>query len=595
MYAEQLSYTGDVNLDKFQKEYEYYDRLHKEKYRDRNQSKREHTETLAINLGSSNKHTRELYEILDNERFLPAGRIQAALGATEREVSPFNCSVSQKIEDDIPSIYSALGHAAQILRLGTGIGYNFSHLRPKGALVKKLQAQASGPISFMELFNSSASLIESAGHRRGAQMGILNVNHPDIEQFINAKMETGKFGYFNISVGISESFMSAVKADSSWNLVFGERVYRTVSARELWGRIIDNAYDSAEPGIVFLDRMNEMNNLWYCEEIEATNPCSEQPLPPYGLCTLGSFNLVKYLVKTNIAISENIVHWGFDFDQFKQDIHAMVEAYDNVFDNAIYAIPEHKEEALNKRRIGLGLTGIANAIEMMIGKPCYGEPQFNDLLQRICFNLTVTAYEASVELAKKRSPFPLFDPIRYIDSRFVRSLPSNLVDDIEKHGIRNSHLISYAPCGTISQCAGNVSSGVEPIFYHEVDRNVIMPTGKEKVTLTDWAYREHGFRGKTLEECSVDQHLAVAEICQRWCDSAVSKTINVAADCSYEEYSKVYDRAYELGLKGITVYRPTELRGSVIVKSEKTPVEPTEPVNTSELGTSRCASGVCER
>lgn len=586
--------------DRFQREYTYYDRLHAEKYRDRNQSKAHHQSTLSIRLASNEKHSNELFDILHNERFLPAGRIQAALGATEREVSPFNCSVSGKIEDSIPSIYERLTQAAMILRLGTGIGYNFSHIRPEGDLIKSLQSFASGPLKYMDLYNQSAALISSAGHRRGAQMGILNVSHPDIEKFVDAKMEAGRLTSFNISVGITDAFMAAVACDGMWNLVFEGKHYKTISARYLWEKILKNAYESAEPGIVFLDRFNQMNNLWYCEHIEATNPCSEQPLPPYGLCTLGSFNLTQYLIRTNIAMSENIVHWEFDFDKFKQDIYTIVEAYDNVFDNAIYAIPEHREDALNKRRIGLGLTGIANAIEMIIGKPCYGEPQFNELLQRIDFTLAVTAYEASVELAKKRGPFPLFDPIKHPDSQFVRNLPDNLRSDIEKHGIRNSHLISYAPCGTISQCAGNVSSGVEPVFYHEVKRDVLMPTGKEQVTLTDWAYREHGFKGKTLEECTVKQHLAVGEICQRWCDSAVSKTVNVAPDCSYEDYSKIYNEAYYRGLKGISVYRPTELRGSVIVKSEtsnegKKPVEPIQAANTSELGTFTCASGVCER
>lgn len=591
MYAENINNTFDHH-----KEYQYYDRLHAEKYRDKDQTKKQHQNQIAKNLATNKNHCRELKDILTKERFLPAGRIQAALGATEREVSPFSCSVSKIIGDSIPEIYQALTHAAMILRLGTGIGYNFSHIRPKGDIIQSLQSFASGPLGYMDLFDASAALISSAGHRRGAQMGILNVSHPDIEKFIDAKMESGRFLKFNFSVGVSDAFMHCVENDYDWHLIFNNKVYKTVNAKKLWNKIVHNAYTSAEPGVVFLDRMNRINNLWYCEQIEATNPCSEQPLPPYGLCTLGSFNLTQYLIAP-----DDMGYIKFDYDMFKNDIHAIVEAYDNIFDDAIYAIPEHKEEALNKRRIGLGLTGIANAIEMMVGRPCYGEKEFNTHLEKIAETLTIEAYKVSIELSKKRGPFSSFDAKYYTLSKFIEdTLPNDLVSDISKYGIRNSHLISYAPCGTISQCAGNVSSGVEPVFYHELDRNVLMPQGKEQVTLTDWAFRVHGFKGKTLEECTVEQHLAVAQICQKWCDSSVSKTINVAPNCTYDEYKDVYDKSYKMGLKGVTVFRPSELRGAVITKSErkgddKKSVESNQVVNTSEFGTFTCASGVCER
>lgn len=585
------------NLD-YIKEYQYFDRLHSEKYRDKNQSRENHVSQLATNLSSNADHKVQLHDIFLNNRFIPAGRVQAAGGATEREVSYFNCSVSMKIEDNIDSIYDALKQSAKILRLGTGIGYNYSHIRPRNDLVKSLQTKASGPVSYMHVFDKSASTIASSGHRRGAQMGILNVWHPDIEEFIDSKMFKDALRYFNISVGITDDFMEAVAQDAEWNLRFGGKIYKIISARELWNKILRNAYESAEPGVVFLDRMNYMNNLNYCEEIEATNPCSEQPLPNYGLCLLGSFNLVAYLrfYKDDHDTRSEII---FDYDQFEKDIYQIVEAYDNIFDKSVYAIPEHKIDALNKRRIGLGLTGIANAIELMVGHPSYGEPIFNRYLEDICSTLVNSAYRASIELAKKRGPFPLFDKDLYCSSNFIKTLPMDIQNDIYKYGIRNSHLISYAPCGTISQIAGNISSGVEPVFYHEVDREVYMKDGKEKITLKDYAWREYGFKGKTLEECTINQHLSVGEICQRYCDSAVSKTINVAPDCTYEEYVEVYNKAYELGLKGITVYRPTDLRGAVITKSEenkdKKPVEPVEPVNSSEFGTFTCASGACER
>lgn len=552
--------TSDV--PKNQKELEYYDRLHKQKYRDKEQTREQHNLQLASNLatGDNSQHFFDIYNAIKNNRFIAAGRIQAALGATEREVSPFNCSVSQKIEDNIDSIYKALHMSAKILRLGTGIGYNFSHLRPKGALVKKLQTESSGPVSYMELFNTSAALIASSGHRRGAQMGIINVDHPDIELFIDAKMEKNKFRYFNFSVGITEDFMHYVRENGNWQLIFNGEIYKELPAAYLWEKIVRNAYESAEPGLVFLDKMNEYNNLWYCEHIEATNPCSEQPLPEYGLCTLGSFNLMGYIYFDNGK-------YHFNLKQYEYDIKNIIEAYDNIFDKAVYAIPEHKEEALNKRRIGLGLTGISNAIELLIGEASYGNEQFCEILNYLSGVLNYNAYATSVELSQKRGAFPLYNN-KYLDGKFIKTLPDWLQSRIYNYGIRNSHLISYAPCGTISQIVGNVSSGVEPIFYHKIERDVFMKDGLEKLTLQDYNYREFNFKGKTLEECSIQDHLNVTKICQSHCDSAVSKTINVPESCSYKDYERIYQDAYGLNLKGITVFRPTELRGAVIRPSE---------------------------
>ena len=557
------------------KELQYYDQLHSEKYRDKNQTFESSCFTQSVNFCSNTEHQTKILDALINRRFLPAGRIQAALGATEREVSPFNCSVSQKIEDDMKSIMSGLSNAAMILRLGTGIGFNFSHLRPKGDLIVKLQTEASGPLSFARMYDVMASTIASSGHRRGAMMLILNVDHPDIEAFIDAKMQKDAYRQFNLSVGVTDSFMAAVASNSLFDLVFNGKVYRTIVARDLWNKILTNAYNSAEPGVIFIDRLNQNNNLKYCETIEATNPCAEQPLPPYGLCTLGSFNLPSYLRHT----SDGFV---YDVEMFREDIKVFTEAYDNIFDNAIYAIPEHKKEALNKRRIGLGFTGISTCLELLENRPCYGEPIFCEGLSHLCEALRDEAYNTSIELARDRGPFRLYDN-RYLETPYISKLPNSLRNKILQHGIRNSHLISFAPCGTISQCAGNVSSGVEPIFYHSINREVYMRSGKETVTLSDYAYRNYGFKGKTLEECTIEQHLAVAEVVQRFTDSAVSKTINVAPSCTYEEYKEVYDKAFEIGLKGITVFRPTEIRGSVITKAEK----PIEEQFTS------CVNGSC--
>lgn len=554
-------------------ELEYYNQLHEEKYRDKGQSKADHQVDMATNFSNGNSYLEQvLYHCLSHERFLPAGRIQAALGASDREVSPFNCSVSQKIEDDMSSIMMGVHNAAMILRLGTGIGFNFSHLRPEKDLIKKLQTEASGPLSFMRIYNEMASTIASSGHRRGAMMAILNVDHPDIEKFIDAKLEKGAYRQFNFSVGVTDKFMEAVQKNEQFPLQFEGKVYRLISARALWDKILLNAYNSAEPGVIFIDRLNEYNNLHYCEEIEATNPCAEQPLPPYGLCTLGSFNLPKYLNSNR----------EFNYDLFAKEISLFVEGYDNIFDNAVYAIPEHKAEALSKRRIGLGFTGISTCIELMLNKPAYGSDEFCDKLDTFCAMLQYNGYMASSRLAAQRGSFPLYNKEQYLDGKYIQTLPNDVRDAISRDGIRNSHIISFAPCGTISQCAGNVSSGVEPIFYHRVERNVHMRSGLERVTLTDYAYRNFGFEGKTLEECSIEDHLKVAEVIQKYTDSAVSKTVNVASNCSYNQYKEVYQNAYDIGLKGITVFRPTEIRGAVITEAK--------PI---EAAFSSCANGVC--
>ena len=563
-------------------ELKYFDQLHQEKYRDSGQSKIDHIDTLAYNLATNDTHRDDIKDCLLNNRFLPAGRVQAALGATEREVSPFNCSVSQRIDDSMDSIMAALGNAAKILRLGTGIGYNFSNLRPQGAEIKKLKTNSSGPLSFMKIFDVMASTIASSGHRRGAQMGIMNVDHPDIEAFIDAKMSKDTYRQFNLSVGISDSFMQSVIEDKPWRLSFAGKTYKEISARYLWEKITRNAYESAEPGILFIDRFNQTNNLYYCETIEATNPCAEQPLPPYGLCTLGSFNLVGY-----------IDNQQFNKEQFKNDIQTMVEAYDNIFDNAVYAIPEHESEAKSKRRIGLGLSGIASAIEYLSGKANYGEQDFCHKLEEIVKILRDEAYSASINLAKRRGPFGLYSS-EYLKGEFIKTLPDALQTEISKYGIRNSHLISYAPCGTISQTAGNISSGVEPVFHFEQSRDVYMKEGKVNVTLKDYNYRTHGFKGKTLERCSVSDHMAVADVIQRHCDSAVSKTVNVPSNCSYQEYQEIYIQAYKIGLKGITVYRPNDLRG-IVIKEAKEPTKKMLPELLTQFDTvpAGCANGAC--
>lgn len=531
------------------------DRIHLEKYRDPHQSREEHSAKLATNLSSNHRHRDALASILINDRFLPAGRVQAA-GGSSRNSSYFNCIVSGTIEDSMESIGDKLKESLMTLRLGSGIGYDFSKLRPKGAFISTLKSAASGPISFMEVFDAGCRTIHMS-HRRGAQMGVMRIDHPDIEAFIDAKLEN-KLSAFNLSVAVTDEFMEALQDDDIFWLKFnGERV-KHIPAWKLWRAITTNAYNSAEPGVLFIDTINKQNNLYYCEEIAATNPCAEQPLPPYGACLLGSFNLTGYLRK------EIDNTYGIDFDLFHNDIREVVEAYDNIFERSIYALPQHREEAQSKRRIGLGLTGISNAIELLEGKPCYGSNDFSYRFETIAMFLRDSAYYASIRLAAERGSFHAYAG-PYLEAPFIKSLPEYLQSQLRKYGIRNSHLISYAPCGTISLAHGNLSSGIEPVFYPTTTRKVLMNGGPaETFTIKDFAVNHYGFTGKTLEHCTTEDHLRVHEVAQRYCDSAVSKTINMPASTTLEEYQSVWLDAYKRGAKGLTVYRPNDIRPPII-------------------------------
>ena len=592
-------------------EHEFYDSVHSEKYRDPGQTREEHARQMAKSMSSDVAHEAVLSDIFLNTRFLPAGRVQAAMGASQREVSAFNCSVSMKIEDNIESIMQAAYNSAKILRLGTGIGYNFSNIRPKGALIVKLQTEASGPLSFMNIFEAVASTIASSGHRRGAQMGILNCDHPDIEEFVDSKLVAGRFRHFNISVGISDAFMEALDKDADWPLQHNGKVYKVIKASYLWNKIMRNAYASAEPGVLFLDRMNTDNNLRYCETIEATNPCSEQPLPPNGLCLLGSFDLTKYVHKIG---GEYIL----GIQEFIQDIAPIVEAYDNIFDRSVYALPEHEKEAKSKRRIGLGLTGVANAIELCSGG-LYGSAKFNNMFEHVAKQLMIHSYSASIKLAQQRGAFEAFTP-EYLNSPFIRRLGNSdrvnsegkglrvpvdrsptrsecgVVNALQVSGTRNSHLISYAPCGTISLINGNVSSGIEPVFHDSVIRDVHMRSGVQTLNLRDWAFRNYGFSGRSLEDCTISDHLSVTSIAQRYCDSSVSKTVNVATSCSYQEYQNIYRQAYDSGSKGLTVFRPGGVLGQVISPAHtpvKDTVSQTPPTMLHPGQSGSCVNGAC--
>ena len=512
------------------------------------------------------EHAVAFARALTNFRFLPAGRILAGAG-TDRSVTLFNCFVMGAIEDSMAGIFSHLREAALTLQQGGGIGYDFSTLRPKGALVKGVGADASGPVSFMDVWDAMCRTIMSAGSRRGAMMATLSCDHPDIETFIDAKREPGRLTNFNLSVLVSDAFMDAVNADADWELIFGGRVYRTVKARTLWNRIVRATYETAEPGVIFIDRINDENNLGYCESIRATNPCGEQPLPPYGACLLGSINLAK-LVKQPFDDDAHI-----DLDELAGLTRTAVRMLDNVIDISRFPLPEQRAEAIAKRRIGLGVTGLADAL--IFCRARYGSSESVALIDSWLSTLSDAAYLASAEIAGEKGSFPLFDAHEFLSRPFTLRLPQHIRAAIAKNGMRNGLLTSIAPTGTISLFAGNVSSGIEPVFAYSFTRKVLQADGSARQEIVeDYAYR--AFRARfgsdaklpdyfvNAQTLSPADHLAVQAAAQRHIDSSISKTINVPGDISFEEFKGVYLSAYELGCKGCTTYRPNEVTGAVL-------------------------------
>jgi ribonucleoside-diphosphate reductase alpha chain len=552
------------------------EQIHKEKYRSEGETFHEAMTRVAEALKDDEIHFEQFRSILDNQRFLPAGRVQSAMGAP-RTVTPYNCFVSGTIEDSMEGIMDAAKEAAKTMQLGGGIGYDFSTLRPHGALIKSLDSRSSGPLSFMAIFDSVCHTIASAGHRRGAQMGVLRVDHPDIEKYIRAKNNSTDLTGFNISVGVTDAFMEAVKTNSQFDLVFEDRVYSTVNARALWDDILRSTWDWAEPGILFIDRINRKNNLHYCENIVATNPCGEQPLPPYGACLLGSFNLTKYVVQHDGK-------YVFNMNMLKTDIPYVVRAMDNVVDRATYPLPQQEKQAKDTRRMGLGVTGVANAIEALGFD--YGSDEFIRVFEDIMGTIRDICYETSVELAKEKGAFPLFKK-EYLDSEFAQTLPAKIRKSIAKHGIRNSHLLSVAPTGTISLSADNVSSGIEPVFSHFYDRTIQTFDGPTIERVDDYGYREFGIKGKTADELSVFDHVRVLNVASRYVDSACSKTCNVGDDVTWEQFKKVYMDAYEGGSSGCTTFRASGKRYGILNASASEDVvedKPTEKDNFIEEG-----------
>jgi len=515
------------------------------------------------------------YAALEDFKYLPAGRITAGAG-TGRRVTLFNCFVMGTIPDSMGGIFDMLKEAALTMQQGGGIGYDFSTIRPRGADVLGVAADASGPLSFMDVWDAMCRTIMSAGSRRGAMMATMRCDHPDIEAFITAKSDAARLRMFNLSVLITDPFMEAVKADGPWDLQFEGKVFHTVLARDLWNQIMKSTYDFAEPGVIFIDRINEANNLNYVETIAATNPCGEQPLPPYGACLLGSVNMAR-LVSNPFAKKARL-----DPKQLTDLVAVAVRMMDNVVDASRFPLDAQAQEAQAKRRIGLGVTGLADAL-LMVGLR-YGSEEAARQTEDWLHAIARAAYLASVDLAKEKGAFPLFDADKYLASGTMRAMDEDVREAIRTHGIRNALLTSIAPTGTISLYAGNVSSGIEPVFAYAYKRKVLQKDGsRTQEEVVDYAvqmWREK-FGDAELPDYFVNaqtlaplDHVRMQAAAQKWVDSSISKTINCPEDISFDDFKEVYMAAWDSGCKGCTTYRPNDVTGSVLSVSEATDKTP---------------------
>ena len=537
------------------------------------------------------------YRILDGFRFLPGGRILAGAG-TGRRVTLFNCFVMGVVRDSMEGIFEALKEGALTMQQGGGVGYDFSTLRPCGSSAKAVGGIASGPVSFMEIWDSMCATLLSTGARRGAMMATLRCDHPDIESFIEAKRRPGRLSHFNLSVLVSDRFMEAVGRDRGWPLVFPEaaldpervagatgptvvwsgggepvpcRVMRVVRARDLWQKLMRANYDYAEPGVLFVDRINRLNNLGYCEQISATNPCGEIPLPPYGACDLGSVNLTRFVREPFTERAH------LDIAGIEGTVTVAVRLLDDVIDVSGFPLEAQRRQALAARRVGLGITGLADAL-IMLGLD-YASPAARDLAASVMRAICHQAYRASVALAREKGTFPLFQAGPYLDAPFVRRLPEPIRAEIATTGIRNSHLLAIAPAGTISLLAGNVSSGIEPVFAPSARRRMLDAEGGyveqviEDYVVAQW---REGHAGEPLPACFVtvarltpEEHLAMQAALQPWVDNAISKTINVPRELDFGRFVSLYQHAYEVGLKGCTSFRPNPVTGAVLQPEER--------------------------
>ena len=505
------------------------------------------------------------YNALTDFKFLPAGRITAGSG-TKRNVTLFNCFVMGVIPDSMSGIFDMLKEAALTMQQGGGIGYDFSTIRPKGSLVKGIAADASGPVSFMDVWDSMCRTIMSAGSRRGAMMATMRCDHPDIEEFIAAKSDSQKLRMFNLSVLVTDAFMEAVKKGEDWKLIYNNKVYSVIKAADLWDQIMRATYNFAEPGVIFIDRINATNNLSYCETITATNPCGEQPLPPYGACLLGSINLAKLVEH---PFDKNAY---LDVSQLEDLVFTAVRMMDNVIEVSQFPLEAQKLEAKNKRRIGLGVTGLADAL-LMVGLR-YGSDEAVKKTEKWMKTIARSAYNASINLAEEKGAFPLFDPEKFIVSGKMIQMDEDVKQAVHKFGIRNALLTSIAPTGTISLYAGNVSSGIEPVFAYSYKRKVLQNDGSHvEEEVVDYAVQlwRDKFGDAPLPDFFVSaqnltpaDHVKMQAAAQKWVDSSISKTINCPEDISFDDFKEVYIQAYDTGCKGCTTYRPNEVTGSVL-------------------------------
>ena len=528
-------------------------------------------------------------DVLRDFKFLPGGRIQAGAG-TAHKVTLFNCFVMGEIGDSMDGIFDALKEGALTMQQGGGVGYDFSTLRPRGTRAYSVGSVASGPVSFMRIWDSMCATILSTGARRGAMMGTLRCDHPDIEEFIAAKQDETQLRHFNISVLVSDAFMAAVERDEDWPLLFpvdghaagGEvvmcpwpgrtgvvpcEVHRRVSARALWEKIMRATYDYAEPGVLFVDRINQFNNLYYRERISATNPCGEIPLPPYGACNLGSLNLTRFVRE---PFTEGA---RLDLESVEEAAAIAVRLLDNVIDVSQFPLPNQAKQARGSRRIGLGFTGLADAL-MMLGIR-YGGKESLDIAQKTMRTVCHAAYRASIAIARDKGPFPFFSREKYLAGEFINTLPDDIRDGIAQYGIRNSHLTAIAPTGTISLLANNVSSGVEPVFDSDFTRRVLELDGSySEYEVVDYAvalWRQQNTKGADLPPQFVDAHdlapvvhLDMQAAIQPFVDQAISKTINVPADYGFAAFRDLYRLAYDRGLKGCTTFRPNPVTGEIL-------------------------------
>ena len=544
---------------------------------------------LAAGEADPVRREREFYDALDGFRFLPAGRILAGAG-TGRSVTLFNCFVMGTIPDSMDGIFAMLKEAAVTMQQGGGIGYDFSTIRPKGAPVVGVAADASGPLSFMDVWDSMCRTIMSAGSRRGAMMATMRCDHPDIEDFIAAKSDPARLRMFNLSVLATDPFMEAVKADRGWDLVFGDKVWKTVRARDLWNRIMESTFDYAEPGVIFIDRINERNNLHYCETISATNPCGEQPLPPYGACLLGSINLARLV---HDPFGSNA---GIDTNELDRLVAVTVRMMDNVIDVSRFPLDAQRREAHGKRRIGLGVTGLADAL-LMTGER-YGSTEAARVTEDLMRRIAHSSYLASTELAVEKGAFPLFDRDAFLAGRTMRTMDEEVREAVSANGIRNALLTSIAPTGTISLYAGNVSSGIEPVFAFSYNRKVLQPDGSQveeevvdhAVQLWRDMFGDRPLPGHFVDAQSLtpEDHVRMQAAAQKWVDSSISKTINCPGDIEFEDFRAVYMSAWDQGCKGCTTYRPNEVTGSVLSVAETDEATPEAgammPANVEPLG-----------